>query len=376
MEQIRILIGGDTVPTDRDCNLFIHNDRRALFGDLLPEIESSDFFLLNLECPLTNATVPLTKTGPNLKASPDCVKGLVMVQAVNLANNHILDYGSDGVMSTIKVCLEQGIATFGAGESRVQAREPLIREIKGRRVGFLGVAENEFASATESTAGAYGLELIDLVGNIRELRSKVDLCVVLYHGGNEHYPYPSPALQSLCRFLVEEGAGAVICQHSHCVGCYERHRNGLIVYGQGNFIFASRGARDPSWSEGVLVELLFEDDARLGFRLVPYAQSCEEPGTRMMSLEQEKKFLRQIEQRSQEVLDPKVLQFRWEEYCSNVRGQYLRSVYLPPHRFYSRLNRLFRATDRLVPRSQKRLLLNLVRCESHHEALKSILSAE
>ena len=74
------------------------------------------------------------------------------------------------------------------------------------------------------------------------------------HGGNEGYPYPSPRLMDTCRFLVEQGANAVICQHSHCVGCYEEYRGGHIVYGQGNLIFDA-SIPPPGWNEGVLVRL-------------------------------------------------------------------------------------------------------------------------
>lgn len=64
-----------------------------------------------------------------------------------------------------------------------------------------------------------------------------DYTIVLYHGGKEHYRFPSPNLQKYCRKFIEKGANIVICQHSHCIGCEENYKNGKIIYGQGNFLF-------------------------------------------------------------------------------------------------------------------------------------------
>ena len=106
-----------------------------------------------------------------------------------------------------------------------------IQDIK---IGFIGLSEHEFSLATEESWGANPLDLIDYIRNIKANSSEYDYLVVLLHGGSEHYPFPSPRLMETCRFLVEEGANAVVCQHSHCAGCYEEYLGRHIVYGQGN----------------------------------------------------------------------------------------------------------------------------------------------
>ena len=60
---------------------------------------------------------------------------------------------------------------------------------------------------------------------------------MLYRGGKEHYRYPSPYLQKICKKMVKKGADLVICQHSQCIGCYEDYEGSTIIYGQGNFLF-------------------------------------------------------------------------------------------------------------------------------------------
>jgi poly-gamma-glutamate synthesis protein (capsule biosynthesis protein) len=70
-----------------------------------------------LECPLTSNIKKIKKVGPNLKANPGCIDGIKNgnINVFTLANNHIMDYGAEGLMETIKLCDEKGILTVGAG---------------------------------------------------------------------------------------------------------------------------------------------------------------------------------------------------------------------------------------------------------------------
>mgnify|MGYP002235661412 CR=1 FL=1 len=101
------------------------------------------------------------------------------------------------------------------------------------KIGFISFAEHEFTIASENTPGANPFNEEDAIRVIHSLKNECDYVVALYHGGIEHYRYPSPQLQHRCRRLVDSGADYVICQHSHCIGCYETYDNSTIVYGQG-----------------------------------------------------------------------------------------------------------------------------------------------
>jgi poly-gamma-glutamate synthesis protein (capsule biosynthesis protein) len=200
--------------------------------------------------------------------------------------------------------------------------------------------------------------------------------VVLIHGGNEYYRYPRPSLQQACRYLVELGADLVVCQHSHIVGCYEEYRGRPIVYGQGNFIFD--GDDEPTfWYEGLLVSLDLRDGAPTEFRVIPIVQSEKgAPGARAMRGERLVDFNRELQERCKEVVDPAVLESRWDEFCEQQRVPYLRN--------FGALHRALRLLDRytgyiqyLLGRRRVRLdQLNLVRCESHREVLINLLDHE
>lgn len=370
---ISLLIAGDLCPIGRNLSRFKAGDAPGLFHDLLPEFERADFSIVNLECPLIDATAPIKKLGPVLGAPRDCIKGLVAagIDAVNLANNHILDHGSKGLATTLDACRESGIVWVGAGADIREAQRILIREIGGIRVGILAAAEHEFSSAGANRPGSNPLELINLVREIENHRQEFDYLIVLLHGGNEHYPYPSPRLMRTCRFLVERGAGAVICQQSHISGCAETYRDGQIVYGQGNFIFDFPSPH-PAWNRGTLVVLEIDEPGKSRMRLIPYRQSEGEPGVQRLNPEEEKHFFKKFSSRSEEIQELANVEKRWRDYC---RGQERHLLHLLNGRD-SLLRRLaIRSGFSSLLDSPKRCRTRLhpIRCESLREALITVL---
>ena len=106
-----LLIGGDVCPTARDTALFEQGSADRLFQDLHGEFEAADFSVVNLECPLIARKSPIEKDGPALGAPVGCTDGLKAagIDAVNLANNHILDHGEQGLLSTLGALAGAGV---------------------------------------------------------------------------------------------------------------------------------------------------------------------------------------------------------------------------------------------------------------------------
>jgi|SRR5882672_2665572 len=373
---IRIAIGGDVCATGINQQPFADGDAGRLFGSLAEALRSADLAIVNLESPFYARPQGILKSGPVLGVPEACVAGLVAggIDLVGLANNHAMDHSAEGLENTMRVCRTMGIATVGAGASLAEARNFHIRQIGGLRIAVLACAEREFGLAGHSKWGVNPLDPVDFVRNVREHASEFDYLIVLIHGGNEHFRYPRPTLVDTCRFFVEEGADVVICQHSHCVGCIEQYQGGYILYGQGNFIFESATAPD-SWREGGLVLIGLDDDRRASIEFVPVAQTAGVPGARALEGAERQAVLDAIAERSQALADPDALERRWADFCADHKALYLR-------RLGSR-SRLARAIDRLTGNIQSGYArswslraehLNLVRCESHREALIRILS--
>lgn len=373
----RILIGGDLAPLGSNLPPFQQGDAVALFSDLLGEFKKADLAIVNLECPLITQETPISKTGPVIGADPSCVRGIKAagIGAVSLANNHIMDHGVAGLETTIRALEENGIGHVGAGPDMAAARRILVREAGGVRVGVLAVAEHEFCVAGKGAPGANPLDVIDFVRNVRGHRGEYDRLVVILHGGNEYYPYPRPGLMDTCRFFVEEGANAVICQHSHCVGCMETWQGAPIVYGQGNLLFDWPKAAGRAWHEGLLVALEFGGCPAPAVDLIPYKQSEGGPGARRMLPEDELVFWEEFNGRSEQITDETFVAEQWRAFCQKTRRHYL-GVLRGDHGIVRRAANKLGLSRFSSPPEIQRARLNMIRCESHREALLSVLSTE
>ena len=372
---IRILVGGDTCPVGRSQHWFQMGDAAAVFTDLLEEFKRADLRIVNLECPLVGSPSPIRKVGPALAAPPECIRGIrdAGIDVVGLANNHILDHGPQGLAATLSVCRRHGVATVGAGANLGEAGRLLIHRAGGIRVGIVAAAEHEFSVATETSAGANALDLIRLLGSLRAARESCEVLVVLLHAGNEFHPYPSPRLQKLCRFLVAEGAGAVVCQHSHRPGCVESHAGGHIIYGQGNLVFDRHPYPQEFWYEGFLAVLEIEAGASLGLRVVPYRQFDGAAATRRLRGAGLESFLAELGERSRRVVDEEFVERAWRRFCRENRAEYL--AYLSGHSQWTRyLHQWLPFLRRPYSLRRKLLVRSVIQCESHREVLETVLS--
>lgn len=372
---LKILIGGDVCPVGRNRAYFARGDAAGVFGDLLGEFAAADLTIVNLECALIEKESPILKSGPVLGVESECVNGLknTHIDVIGMANNHILDHGEQGLRNTIKVCREAGMRVVGAGENLADAREILSLQVKDVRVGILALAEHEFSIATKDKPGANPLDLMEFVRQMRRYREKFDYVVVLLHSGKEYYPYPSPELQQRCRFMIEEGANAVICQQSHCPGCYEHYEGGFISYGQGNLIFDAHPQRKGTWNQGYLVKLSIEAGGTCETSIMPYIQSDSKVGARRMTKGREEAFKRELQERSARIKEEGFVEKQWQEFCMTKRY-----IYFSKLRGHNRLlrgfNRLVHFSDWFYSRTELRTLRHVIRCETLREVLDTVLS--
>ncbi|MBU6398927.1 MAG: CapA family protein [Verrucomicrobia bacterium] len=374
MQPVRIIIGGDVCPNRRNVTLFCQGDAPGLFNDLLGEFEAADLSVVNLECPLVDKLSPIAKTGPVLEGPTQAVLGLVRsrIRCLGLANNHILDHGAAGLESTLRACADAGLQTFGAGRTLEAAGRMLVVKAGALRIGLLGASEQEWSIATADTPGANPIDLIECARILSRQRDVVDFVIVLLHDGAEHYPLPSPRLQKVCRFLIEQGAGLVVCQHSHCAGAYEAYGSGHIIYGQGNLLSDSPD-RDGSWHEGFLIRLTLAPGSTAGWQPVPYLQSDGRPGARRMSAERERAFLAGLAERSEAIRDERYVARSWEQFCRNQRHGVM-SFVLGHGRLLRRLNRINGGVVRHVHGKQRlRELKNCVGSDTNREVVLQVL---
>lgn len=212
-----------------DCSL-------GELGELLRE---SDVAFANLEGPLTQGRFGRKGQAHLLKASPDmaCALKNMGIDIVSVANNHILDFGKEGMEETFAALEKVGIAYVGAGHNLAEARNPVVITRKGIRFGFLAYAMKGIHSADANRPGAARMVYEEMEEDVGKIRPKVDVLVTSIHTGMEFIDYPHPKYREESRRLVEGGVDLILGHHPHVIQGMEKIGKRLIMYSLGNVIF-------------------------------------------------------------------------------------------------------------------------------------------
>ncbi len=368
---MKMLIAGDMViKQDYDALSNIDQNMVELF-------KSSDFNIVNLEAPITSSKDKILKTGPHLKANTkSTIQALkhLNINIATLANNHIKDYGQQGVLDTIDFCKNNSIIPIGAGENIEQASKALtLNTVKGR-IAIINIAENEWASADRNYAGANGMDLIKDYNCIKTAKETHDFVIVIVHGGLEYYNLPSPKIQQRYRFYVDSGSDLVIGHHTHCLSGYENYKGSPIYYSLGNFLFTEQ-SKHESWYTGMVLEVIFED-GNICVNPYPIRQSHKFHLTMLEGKEKEK-VLMDIEKYNSFINNREKLIEEWNSLINSKIPEYMN--YWSPKIFIksryikgvlSRLNINLSNTQGLA------FYLNLMRCEIHSEISKQVIEKE
>ena len=235
-----------------------------LAGDYIPKGCRVDWrlpsgtVLCNLEAPVLGDAPerfrPSPKAGPNLY---NVTLGNERREfAFNLANNHMMDYGPEGMRATLAMLSARGIPCCGAGETREAARMPMFLLESGREIAVIGCCEHQFGVSYGGRPGvaALGGWVFDAV---RAARKRADFVVVSCHAALESSPFPDPELRLFYHRLIDEGASVIHGHHAHVPQGWEQYGEGVIFYGMGNFVVdpACWGNVEPyCWSVAAAVD--------------------------------------------------------------------------------------------------------------------------
>lgn len=323
---MKITIGGDLSVTDENFELFNAGMSQKLFNDVIDVFKNSDKSIVNLECALTDKDTPIKKFGPNLKGPINTAETMKNAGVTNcvLSNNHIFDFGKPGLYDTLSALDKVGIAYTGIGENSSDARKNMILSDGKIKVAVLSVCEHEYSYALPDRVGAREYDPYDTSDDIVKAKENADYVIVIYHGGKEYCRYPSPRLLKLCRSMIKHGADVVLCQHSHCIGCYENFGKGHILYGQGNFHFAEKdpGISDlDMWDTGLIVSLDFTDECKISF--IP---TVAENGTiKLADGALKKRLLDEFAKRNDKLNGGEWL-CEWKKFCEENKDAYIQPL--------------------------------------------------
>ena len=212
--------------------------RDSIDENLLNILNSADFFIANLECVLSYHEKEIPKKY-HLFALPEAGTYLDILKpdAVTLANNHIKDYGVEGVLDTISYLEKLKIKFTGAGKDLHFAMIPAkLGEIDGKNVLLFGFSDiSHFVWANEKEAGALPAKKSIIKKALKNYPN--DFKIVYFHFGKEYVKNVTKRQEILAHFAIDNGADLVIGAHSHVVQRYEFYKGKPIFYGLGNFLF-------------------------------------------------------------------------------------------------------------------------------------------
>ena len=216
------------------------------WGDTLPVLHGADWRMCNLECVLSDRGKPAAGKVFQFRSSAKNIAVLqaARINAVSLANNHVLDYGEDALFQMLEILDQAGIVHSGAGANLDQASRPAIAEVCGKRVGLLSFTDNEPGwEATEDRPGVFyaPTDLLDrraqkVVEILRGQRNVCDLLIVSAHWGSNWGYVPETGHVEFAHALVDAGADLIFGHSSHVFRGIEFCKGRPIVFGAGDFV--------------------------------------------------------------------------------------------------------------------------------------------
>lgn len=224
-------------------------------------LAASDFTMGNLECAVGTTGAPVQGKTYTFRARPETLEGLVGCgfDAVSLANNHTLDYGTECLLETLDHVASSGIVAVGAGRNETEARTPHIFEKNGIKVGVLatnlvypevswGATDTRPGQATDwgSRRGS------GICASVQALAQEVDIVVVMLHWGEERKTEPESWVKNMEAGLLEAGADVIIGGHPHILRGIRYNGQTLTAHSMGNFVFTIR-ADVPACQESAIL---------------------------------------------------------------------------------------------------------------------------
>ena len=253
----------------------------------------ADVTVANLECPLTIDGTPHPTKSVVFKADPSSVSGLVYagIDIVSLANNHIIDFGLEGLINTQQILDENNILHSGAGSNSYEAYQPLIYNSHGLNIAFLASSDRTgqynnaqpYLHAGYNKPGFAYMTPYYIREQIEEVNEIADFIILEMHAGSEYSTAPGEDYDQIIldnaetnnyllpneitnfmdiedisdedenyipfidvphmwdreirHFAIDNGADLVIVHHPHVIQGYEVYNGKLIAHSLGNFVF-------------------------------------------------------------------------------------------------------------------------------------------
>lgn len=253
---VTLNFGGDVIFSGKAGELLEKKGYDYSYAALDGMFKKDDLTVVNLETPVTTGGVGAANKQFVFKGSPKALDALKAagVDAVNMANNHTLDQGEEGLRDTLSHLSERGIPYVGAGLNSKEAFSAQYFERKGIKIALLGftrvIPSYDWTALKNKPGLASVYDSKEGLKAIAAAKQKADLVVVVVHWGKERVEQFDNIQQTLGRSFVDAGADLVIGGHPHVLQGVEPYKGKWIAYSTGNFIF-TRSTVPATWETAV-----------------------------------------------------------------------------------------------------------------------------
>lgn len=205
---------------------------RIVNGSL--NIDKSELLILNLEGPITDALIPIEKTGCVVKTRAEYFETLFGDFdniLVSLANNHFGDFGEKGIADTLEWLESRAIQYVGNGDNYTKNIQ-----FDDRNIGVINLCDSEWGTDLDLENGSSHYNLVRLISASQRLEKISDYIILILHDGIEYSAIPTPEMYDISHAASLVGIDMILWQHNHIFGYQQKINETLVVYGTGSLL--------------------------------------------------------------------------------------------------------------------------------------------
>jgi len=257
--RVRLAFAGDVMTAGRVEEVVKEHGYDFPFVHAKRWFQEADIAAVNLETPLTVRGVPAKDKEFVYKSSPRMAQAMIEagIDLVNLANNHSMDQGEEGLLDTFAALKEVHLPYVGAGHDAEEAFAPVMLESQGIKLAFLGftrvVPEVSWYAGKNKPGLATTYEGMKekAAKAVASAKEQADVVVVIAHWGKEKVDFPVDYQRELAHLYIDAGADLIVGGHPHVLQGLEQYKGKWIAYSLGNFIF-TRAVQPITWETAIL----------------------------------------------------------------------------------------------------------------------------
>jgi len=298
-------------------------------------LQQADFLYGNFETMITAEHQVEKFAGPGLYyADPPIARALgrANFKAVNLAHNHLYDFGTEGVELTMQLLSDAGVMYHGVGKDVLSARKALEVQVKDFKLGMLSYCGASCSIDEKHKYVTCPIKTEIIRNDVSELSKRADFMIVVLHEGT--CSYPSPQHRAWAKAAVDAGAKLLISHHSHVINGIEEYNGAVIAYGLGDFVATFEGKesadsfildcdlRPDGTIEHKAVPIFINENIQVeiatGKRRTEIMSYIGELSSKLHSDESDREYYSQMGEN--------FIGFQWRELCRNVNSQGLGAI--------------------------------------------------